>query len=443
MANHTAIAAVSRTLQTLLRDRMVTSAAVTVAPPDVTVAGVQGARVNLYLFQVLENAELKNQEIPGHGHPAAYGRPPLSLNLRFLLTTQAATQDQPDSDLNAQTILGDAMRVLHHFGNRIDGLAITNPAAGAVGDPVLDAVLRDEFERTKIVLHPAVLDDLTKIWSALSEENFRRSVVYEVTVVQIETLEPRPSPRPVETRRILATARRRPAITAAYLSPVAPADPIGELRIRVGEEITIVARNVLAERLYVRLGRLDAIRVSPPGDGRIRIVVPDDTYPVDLDNPAPRPIPAAQRLQPGVIEVEVIAEHPIEGVEGGLDRGTTIHPARRFRSNVALLQLIPSVTGVVPAAGGAGGVLRVTGSRLWHSRAGIAEVIVGDAAVQIRAPGVGDAFAAPQPTAVEIAIAEVAALLPAPGAGGDPYPVAVQVDGARSRETGVVFTLMP
>jgi len=161
VASHDAIAAVSRTLRTLLLDRMVTPAAVTLAPPDVTVTGVTGRRVNLYLFQVLENAELKNQELPGTGHPAAYGRPPLSLNLRYLLTTHSALETQPDADLNAQTTLGDAMRVLHHFGNRVDALAIANPAAGTVGDPVDDPVLRDEYERVRLTLHPATLEDLT------------------------------------------------------------------------------------------------------------------------------------------------------------------------------------------------------------------------------------------------------------------------------------------
>src|SRR5262245_9389227 len=143
MASHAAIAAVSRTLRTLLLDRMVTGAHVSLAPPDVTVTGLDGARVNLYLFEVLENVGLKNQEIPGAGHPAAYGRPPLSLNLRYLMTTYSETEVQPEADNNAQTILGDAMRVMHDFGHRIDTLAITNPAAGLVGDAVLDEVLAD------------------------------------------------------------------------------------------------------------------------------------------------------------------------------------------------------------------------------------------------------------------------------------------------------------
>ena len=123
MASHTAIAAVSRSLRTLLLDRMVTGAAVTLAPPDVEVTGVSGARVNLYLMQAIENAALKNQEIPGQGHPAAYGHPPLSLDLRYLVTTHSAMENQEEADLNAQTILGDAMRVMNDFGNSIDHLA--------------------------------------------------------------------------------------------------------------------------------------------------------------------------------------------------------------------------------------------------------------------------------------------------------------------------------
>jgi hypothetical protein len=117
LASHTAISAVSRTLRTLLHDRMVTNAKITLAPLDAELAG---PRVNLYLMQVIENASLKNQEIPDHSHPAAYGHPPLSLDLRYLMTTYGQLEDQEEGDLSAQTILGDAMRVMNDFGNRID-----------------------------------------------------------------------------------------------------------------------------------------------------------------------------------------------------------------------------------------------------------------------------------------------------------------------------------
>lgn len=432
MASHTAIAAVSRTLQTLLLDRMVTGAAITLAPPDVEVADVNGARVNLYLMQVIENGALKNQEIPGRGHPAAYGHPPLSLDLRYLVTTYSAMENQVGADLNAQTILGDAMRVMNDFGNRIDHLVIANPVAGIVGHPILDPDLTREFERLKIVLHPASLDDITKVWSAVSGTNFRRSVVYEVTVIQIETPAPRVRPQPVETRRIFVTVRKRPEIVDAYVSPIAPGDPIGESRVRIGEEITIVAQGTLADRLYVRLGSLEPIRVSPPGDGRIRVIVPDAQYPIDLDHPAVRPIPPAEQLQPGPLEVQVIAMHPAEGVQGGLGTGAPVPPGlRRYPSNSLLMQLVPRVTAAIPAAGNAATILHVTGQRLWHVGARTVEVIVGDAAIPVTAP---------TPTAVDAPMSAAAGLLEISAV---PYPVAVQVDGARSRDPGMTFTLGP
>ncbi|MFO0992802.1 MAG: DUF4255 domain-containing protein [Hyphomicrobiales bacterium] len=318
MASHTAIAAVSRTLQTLLLDRMVTGAAVTLAPPDIEVAGVNGARVNLYLMQVIENAALKNQEIPGQGHPAAYGHPPLSLDLRYLATTHSAMENQVGADLNAQTILGDAMRVMNDFGNRIDHLVITNPVAGTPGDPILDADLAREFERLKIVLHPASLDDITKVWSAVSGTNFRRSVVYEVTVIQIETPVPRVRPQPVETRRIFVTARKRPEIVDAYVSHRARRSDRRDAGADRRRDHHHFARARWPTASMSGSGRPGRSAFRRQGDGRIRIIVPDAQYPIDLDHPAPRPIQPAAQLQPGPLEVQVIAMHPAASVQGGL-----------------------------------------------------------------------------------------------------------------------------
>ncbi len=446
MADHNAIAGVSRTLRTLLLDRMVTGASVTLAPPDVTVQGIAaGGRVNLYLCEVLENAGLKNQEIPGTGHPAAYGRPPLSLNLRYLLTTWSDSEDGTESDVNAQILLGDAMRVLHDFSHRIDSLTITSAAAGTVGDPVLDDALADEFERVKITLRPSALNDVTGIWSAIPDANFRRSVLYEATVVQIRTPETRPRPRPVETRRILVTSRRRPHILAAHLTPVLPTDPTGEMRVRVGEEVTIVAEQLLADRLYVRFGGLEPIRVAPTGSGEIRIAIPDDLYPLDLDHPVlpQRAIPPEDQLQPGVLEVRLIAEYSADGVEGGLDRGRPVAPAdvpRRYPSNAVLLQLVPGIDLVNPDQGDETTIVEIQGTRLWHPAARTAEAIVGDAAVPIRDIGGGNP--PPSPTSVRIRISDAAAFLPVPPAAGTEHRVAVEIDGARSREP-VTFRLDP
>ncbi len=431
MADQTAIAGVSRSLRTLLRDRMVVTPEVTFAPPDVTVPA-DGPRVNIYLLHVIESAELKNQPILDTAPPGAYGHPPLSLNLRYLITTHSASEAQQDSDLNAQTLLGDAMRVLHDFGNQIASLAIINPVAGPVGDPVLDASLLNEFERIRLTLQPAPLDELTRVWSAFGEANFRRSVIYEVSVVQIETTIVAVRPLPVRQRRILAAIRQRPVILDAYAS-VPPETAKGEQRLRVGDSITIEATGTLIDKLYIRLGSLDPIRV-PPALTPLRLDVPDDVYPIDLDHPATRPIPPVQQLQPGLLEVQLLAEQNEDGVQGGLDRGSQVTMQRRQGSNIVLMQLVPGVATVVPPSGNAATLLQVVGTRLWSPAASVAEVVVGNAAIRIRPPGPGDAWTAPTPTQVQVPMADAVGLLPPQAATDPPYPVAVEVDGARSRE---------
>lgn len=442
MADHRAIAAVSRSLRLLLRDRMRGGAAVTLAPPDVTVQGIAGARVNLYLFQVIEAAELRNQEPPGRGWPKTPGQPPLALRLRYVLTAQAATEDQEESDINAQTILGDAMLVLHQFAGRLAEAAFTDATVGPLGEPILDEALRRDYEALRVTLAPADLEDLSRFWSAMSGQSFRRSAVYEVSLIQMEPDEPRRQPRQVETRRVIASPRRRPIIERLFVTP-APGAPEGEGRARIGDQITIVARNALAERLYVRIGGLEPIRVAPSGAGRITAIIPDDAYPADLDHAAPRPIPPEARLMAGPLPVRLLAEHEVEGAEGGLGRAAAMTETRRFASEAALLMLVPTVAGIAPLSGAEGTVLRVTGARLWRPDAARVEILIGDAAFAVRPPGPGDPWAAPTPAAIEAPLTGAGATLPPPPAGGTAWPVAVSVDGAISRDAGFTFTLTP
>jgi hypothetical protein len=68
-------------------------------------------------------------------------------------------------------------------------------------------------------------------------------------------------------------------------------------------------------------------------------------------------------------------------------------------------------------------------------------VVIGDAAVAIRAPAVAGAWADPTPTAVEVPVADADLSNLAPA--DPPYRVAVMVDGARSRETTFGFRQGP
>jgi hypothetical protein len=186
MARFEAISAVTRTLRRLLLDRMESaSPIVTLVPPDIQPAGGASARVNLYLFQVRESPGLKVRPLPGAAHPAVFDMPPLSLDLTYLLTTYPLNESQPESDLVAQALLGDAMRVFHDFGSRIDTLTLVSTRAGAIGERLLDAALTREHERVKLSLDPVPIDELAKLWSALPQANFRRSLVYTASVVQL------------------------------------------------------------------------------------------------------------------------------------------------------------------------------------------------------------------------------------------------------------------
>src|SRR5512145_1671124 len=157
MSNFLAIAGVSRSLRSVLRDRMEQPPVdVTMAPPDAGVTGMTGRRLNLYLYQISENPFLKNQEIPGQGHPADYGRPPLSLTLHYVLTAFGASETGPDADLEAQQILADAMRVLHDFPVVDDDLHEGDDPARP---RILDASLVGEFERLKITFQPTKLEE--------------------------------------------------------------------------------------------------------------------------------------------------------------------------------------------------------------------------------------------------------------------------------------------
>ena len=135
----------------------------------------------------------------------------------------------------------------------------------------------------------------------------------------------------------------------------------------------------------------------------------------------------------------LIAEHPADGVRRRPDRGSAIAPPRRA-SNTVLLQLVPQISALVPTNGPASTILEVQGTRLWHPRVRTGEVIIGDVALIIRPLGGGNP--PPSPTSVLVPVAEAAAILPAPDPGGSPYPVAIQLDGARSRDP-VTYVLDP
>lgn len=440
MSDFRAMAGVSSTLKRLLEDQMEEPVPVTIAPPDVLASEVPGNRVNLFLYQVTENGYLKNQEILGQGHPGAYGCPPLSLELHYLLTAFASNET---ADLQAQQILGDAMRVLHDF-------AIITPALHMNGDPaevlILDSSLIGEFERLKITLQPLNLEDFSKIWMAMPQTNFRRSVAYQVSVVQIESRRTRRLAMPVKTRRIHVAMPRRPEITTVYRTPVSANEPIGDPRVKLGQAITIEGTNFVAAKTWVQIEDLEPIRVTPLSNEKIQINLPDEEYPADADHSSPRPIPAELRLWPGARRVEVLTEQATEAVEGGLGHGVVVADSKVLRSNQGVFILVPEITSADPnnatIAALPTAILTVDGKRLFRQELK-SFVLVGDVAIEVRAPDQLGNWAEPNETSVQVPLATLSPALPPITLNDPPYAVRIMVNGAQSLEEGIGFWLLP
>ncbi|MCF6155892.1 MAG: DUF4255 domain-containing protein [Candidatus Brocadia sp.] len=176
MSEYTAIADVGETLIRLLRDNMSD-----LIPPDSIVllspADVEGQniRLTLFLYSVVENPHLKNQEMHEIS-PTQLRYPPLTLDLQYLLTTYASTviPDRTERTLEEHRILGRAMRIF--YDNAI------------LSGSVLQGGLAGTDEELRITLNPVSLEDLTKLWTAFPNRSYRASVGYLVTPVRIDSI---------------------------------------------------------------------------------------------------------------------------------------------------------------------------------------------------------------------------------------------------------------
>jgi hypothetical protein len=416
MAGHLPIAGASRTLRTLLLDRMVQDElAVTLSPPDVTPSDAVGLRVNLYLLHLTPSPHLMNLAPRPDLQGRVPVRTPLALDLTYLLTTHAADEAAPGAELEAQAALADALATLHEH-------AVVTPAmrvrrAGVVdapqGAPVMDLALLGQTERLTITLRRAELGELTQIWSALNTSPLRRGALISVSVVELAARDRRPAPLPVTERRIHLQPFAPPIIGDAFRTGVP-----GERRVRIGDTVTIEGRNVTGLRTLIQFGDLPAVVVTPDATGRI--VTPA--------------IPDEAALQPGALALRVIVERMPEGVGGGEGKGLPIAdladpPAPRHLSDTTVLMLIPRVTtaAVLPAGGGLAARVAVTGERLFAPGAATL-VTVGDVVAAVIDPPLGTAAATP--AAVQVRLADLG--LAAADAAGQ--PVRVRVNGADSAD---------
>lgn len=136
------------------------------------------AAVALYLYSIIENPELKNEERLRVNHTQSR-RSPLSLDLYYMLTVYPvvteAILDQHDNNRDAHRTLSRAMRVFYDNGI-LDGAMLRG------GLPETEQALR-------VSLNPITVEDLTRIWSVFPQSSYRPSVCYLVSPVRVDSID--------------------------------------------------------------------------------------------------------------------------------------------------------------------------------------------------------------------------------------------------------------
>jgi hypothetical protein len=259
MSNARSIAAVTATLRSLLEKQVPKVVAgldgllVTAGPPDFAGKDSEKAQINLFLYQVVANAALSNQDLPFQVRPGEMAPPPLALNLHFLMTVYAKG-DVDAAKPGSHSLLGAAMSVLHSHP-----LLGREELKGVLPGTDLDR----QFERVRITALPMGIDELSKLWTTF-QTPYRLSAAYEATVVLIDSRRSAPAPLPVLKR---GDADRGPAATAR-LAPLLDSVefPHGQGAARLGEAIALAG---------AQLGAADKAVFRAPHFAKDLVLVPD------------------------------------------------------------------------------------------------------------------------------------------------------------------------
>lgn len=247
---------VSESLRNLLvgEMRLTPTVNVTVLAPDE--AG-GNRRVNLFLYKVQENPILKNLDWQvKQGEPNQLVPPPLSLNLFYLLTPYARNDPLTGNSM-AHEILGEAMRVFYE--NSI-----------VPQDYLVDG-LQDAREQIKIVQNTLDLEELSQVWGTFTQP-FRLSVLYEVSVVQLDMLS--------ESERAMAERVRQigvPDVRAPFKPPVV--ERIEPTSGTAGTTITAYGEHLAGWRAYVTIMRRQIVEAQDITEDTFEVTLPGDLPP--------------------------------------------------------------------------------------------------------------------------------------------------------------------
>jgi hypothetical protein len=318
--------------------------------PDVTVGPLDrdadGPRLNWFLYRVSPNAAYRNMEPPRNGSRTSRGKPPLALDLHYLLTAYPADPTATgDQEQTGHIALAAAMRRLHE--NAIVG----------DGSPFLPLATAPLPEPLRIALETLDFETLSKVWTAAAQP-IRLSVGYVVTVVFVDALTTHTPGPPVREARSVVVPSMGPRVLS-----VTPA------RIGADADARVAVTGALPTTAYT-LAEEGGDPAGAPADGWPMTVVASSAGGVVLRLPRHDLVAGTRRLDAtataeglpfgrdsiGVTVVPVVVGNSAPVVSGGSVTLTTAHTGDDtelfFEGRlVAVAGVTPTtVTFTVPAA---------------------------------------------------------------------------------------------
>jgi uncharacterized protein DUF4255 len=266
VSNAASIAAVTAALRNLLvagfaGDAELADTVFSTLPPDKARDGATN-QVNLFLYETAYNAAWRNRDMPPI-RPGETGRPPLPLDLRYLLTAYG----RDDGGVLGDRVLGHAMSIFH------DHPSLTGAEVRAA---LADSDLDEQPEHVRIVPHPITLDEMSKLWAAF-QGRYRTSVAYQASVVLISSLRPNRTPLPVLTRGPRDTG---PVAVAGVVPPFPTLVSLQPATAQLGDAITVTGHDLdgVQPKLRFRTRRLtDPLDVDAVGTrSEATAAIPDD-----------------------------------------------------------------------------------------------------------------------------------------------------------------------
>lgn len=166
----------------------------TAKPPDKARTDDRN-QINIFLYQTLPNSAWRNTDMPKKVKPGETGKPPLALNLYYLITAYGAQ----DENTKGHNLLGIAMSALHDhptIRSRDIKRAIDNLVSESDKKELIKSNLKNQIERISVTPITLSLEEVSKVWGTF-QTAYRISAAYEVSTVLIESKAPVKAPLPV------------------------------------------------------------------------------------------------------------------------------------------------------------------------------------------------------------------------------------------------------